>query len=211
MRRDDADSNEAWIGRSTDPLNPASTQAELQTLHARLASIIEFSDDAIASKNLEGFITSWNVGAERLFGYTAAEAVGQPMAMLIPPERAAEEPQILARIARGEVIDHFETVRVRKDGQRIDISVTISPIRDGRGVIVGASKIARDITERKLADEKARAQLARLALLGHITRAIGERQDLPSIFQVVIRTLEDQLPIDFGACVFTSHVSSGWS
>jgi len=290
--------------------------------NARLAAIVEFSDDAIASKNLDGIITSWNKGAARLFGYTTQEALGQPMAMLIPPERAAEEPEILARIARGEVTDHFETVRVCKDGRRIEVSVTISPIKDSHGKIVGASKIARDITERKRAQEavrrseaqyrtlfdtliegfctievifdgagkpvdyrfleinpafekqtglqdaqgkrmrdlapnhephwfeiygkvaltgepvhfeneakalvryydvrayrvggaesrkvailfnditdrrnaqrKLQAQLERLSLLHHITRAIGERQDTHSIFQVVVRTLEEQLPL----------------
>jgi PAS domain S-box-containing protein len=164
---------------------------------ARLASIIESSDDAIASKDLDGIITSWNPGAERLFGYSAQEALGRPMAMLIPPERSTEEPTILARIARGEMTDHFETVRIRKDGLRVDVSVTISPIRDSQGRIVGASKIARDTTDRKLAEAKLQAQLARLSLLQQITRAIGERQDIRSIFQVVIRTLEEHLPVDF--------------
>ena len=164
---------------------------------ARLASIIESSDDAIASKNLQGIITSWNPGAQRLFGYSAQEAVGQPMAMLIPPERSSEEPTILARIARGETTDHFETVRIAKDGRKLDVSVTISPIRDSQGRIIGASTIARDITDRKLAQVKLQAQLARLHLLHQITRAIGERQDIQSIFQVVIRTLEEQLPVDF--------------
>jgi PAS domain S-box-containing protein len=166
-------------------------------MNARLAAIVEFSDDAIASKDLQGIITSWNPGAERLFGYSAREAVGKPMAMLIPPERSIEEPTILARIARGETTDHFETVRIAKDGRNIDVSVTISPIRDGQGRIVGASKIARDTTDRKLAESKVQAQLARLSLLQQITRAIGERQDIKSIFQVVIRTLEEHLPADF--------------
>lgn len=164
---------------------------------SRLAAIIASSDDAIASKNLEGIITSWNPGAERLFGYSAQEAIGRPMTLIIPPERASEEPAILARIARGEVTDHFETVRVCKDGRRIHVSVTISPIRDGSGRIIGASKIARDITDRKLGEAKVQAQLARLGLLQQITRAIGERQDIQSIFQVVIRTLEEHLPVDF--------------
>jgi signal transduction histidine kinase/ActR/RegA family two-component response regulator len=119
------------------------------------------------------------------------------MATLIPPERSDEEPAILARIARGEATDHFETVRMSKDGRKIDVSVTISPVRDARGTIVGASKIARDITERKLADQKLQAQLARLNLLQQVTRAIGERQDIRSIFQVLIRTLEEHLPVDF--------------
>ncbi len=165
--------------------------------NAQLASIIESSDDAIAGKNLDGLITSWNPGAQRLFGYSAQEALGKPMAMLIPPERASEEPTILARIAHGEATDHFETLRIGKDGRRIDVSVTISPIRDSQGRIIGASNIARDITDRKLAQVKMQAQLARLDLLHQITRAIGERQDIQSIFQVVIRTLEEQLPVDF--------------
>jgi PAS domain S-box-containing protein len=170
---------------------------EAAGMNARLASIVECSDDAIASKNLDGIITSWNPGAERLFGYAAHEALGKPMAMLIPPERATEEPTILARIARGETTDHFETVRIGKDGRKIDVSVTISPIRDRQGRIVGASKIARDTTDRKLAEARVQAQLARLNLLQQITRAIGERQDIQSIFQVVIRTLEEHLPVDF--------------
>src|SRR5947207_11478624 len=165
--------------------------------NARLAAIIASSDDAIASKNLQGIITSWNLGAERLFGYSAQEALGKPMAMLIPPERSSEEPAILARIARGESTDHFETVRIGKDGRKIDVSVTTSPLRDSQGRIIGASKIARDITDRRLGEAKVQAQLARLNLLQQITRAIGERQDIQSIFQVVIRTLEEHLPVDF--------------
>ncbi len=123
---------------------------------ARLAEIVESSDDAIIGKTLDGIITSWNRGAEKVFGYSAKEAIGRPMLMLIPPERSAEEPEILSRIAHGESVDHFETVRVRKDGKLIDISATISPLKDSSGKIIGASKVARDITERKLAEEKIR-------------------------------------------------------
>ena len=113
-----------------------------------LASIVESSDDAIVSKNLEGIIMSWNQGAERLFGYTAAEVIGKSINILIPPDRLEEEPRILARLRRGERVDHFETIRVRKDGSRLNISLTISPVKDAQGRVVGASKIARDITER---------------------------------------------------------------
>jgi PAS domain S-box-containing protein len=120
----------------------------------RLTSIVQFSDDAIVSKDLNGVIVSWNAGAERLFGYTAKEAVGQPITMLIPPERLDEEPGILARIVRGEHIDHYETIRRRKDGSLIEISLTVSPVKDGSGRIVGASKIARDIGERRRAQEQ---------------------------------------------------------
>jgi PAS domain S-box-containing protein len=114
-----------------------------------LASIVDSSDDAIVSKTLDGVITSWNGGAERLFGYTAKEAVGQPISMIIPLDRRDEETRILARIRDGERIDHFDTIRVRKDGTKLDISLSISPVRDSAGKIIGASKIARDITGRK--------------------------------------------------------------
>jgi PAS domain S-box-containing protein len=128
---------------------------------ARLAAIVESSDDAIVSKDLNGVITSWNEGAERLFGYTAAEAIGRPITMLMPPDRQDEEPGILERIRRGAPIEHYETVRQRKDGTLLDISLTVSPLRDGRGNVVGASKIARDITEWKRAQQH-REELLRI-------------------------------------------------
>ena len=124
---------------------------------ARLAAIVESSDDAIVSKTLEGIVTSWNKGAERIFGYTAAEMIGQPITRLFPPDRYDEEPQILSRIHRGERVDHFETIRVAKDGRLLEVSVTISPVRDSTGRIVGASKIARDITRQKEAERELRA------------------------------------------------------
>ncbi len=114
-----------------------------------LASIVDSSDDAIISKTLEGVITSWNRGAERLFGYTAKEAVGRPITMIIPLERRDEETRILARLRQGQPIEHFDTVRVRKDGSKVEISLSISPVRDAAGQIIGASKIGRDITGRK--------------------------------------------------------------
>lgn len=128
---------------------------------AVFAAIIDSSHDAIVGKTLDGIITSWNRGAELLFGYSASQAIGQPIQMLIPPDRADEEPQIIARQARGERIDHFETVRVRRDGQRIDVSLTLSPIRDREGKVIGVSKIARDITERKQAEAEREELLAR--------------------------------------------------
>jgi PAS domain S-box-containing protein len=118
-----------------------------------LWSIVENSDDAIITKNLDGIISSWNKSAERLFGYSAEEAIGKPITMLIPPERYDEEPAILARIGRGEHVHHYETVRQRKDGSLIDISLTVSPVKNAQGEIVGAAKIARDITERKRNEE----------------------------------------------------------
>ena len=116
---------------------------------ARLAAIIESSDDAIVSKTLEGVITSWNQAAERIFGYTAAEAVGQYITLIIPEERRAEETEVLARLVRGERIEHFETKRRAKDGRTVEISLTVSPVRDSTGRIIGASKIARDISDRR--------------------------------------------------------------
>lgn len=120
---------------------------------AFLAAIVESSDDAIISKSLQGIITTWNLSAERLFGYPSDEAVGRPITILIPEDRLDEEPAILARINAGERVDHFETIRRRKDGTLIDISLTISPIRGSDGKIIGASKIARDISDRKRAVE----------------------------------------------------------
>jgi PAS domain S-box-containing protein len=129
---------------------------------ARLAAIVESSDDAIISKTLEGIITSWNKGAERTYGYSAEEAVGQRISMLVPPERPNEIPRILESIRRGEKVDHFETARMAKDGRRLEISLTVSPIRNSAGDIVGASTIARDISERKRAEEALRESEATL-------------------------------------------------
>src|SRR5688572_4890064 len=115
----------------------------------RLAAIVESSDDAIVSKDLTGIITSWNHGAEQLFGYTAAEAVGQSITILVPPDRLSEEELVLGRIRRGQRVDPFDTIRWRKNGTLVDVSVAVSPIRDTTGAIVGASKIARNISDRK--------------------------------------------------------------
>jgi two-component system, chemotaxis family, CheB/CheR fusion protein len=128
-----------------------------------LAAIVESSDDAIVSKALDGTITSWNPAAERLFGYTAEEAIGRPISTLAAPDRKNEMPAILERIRRGEKVEHYETVRRRKDGSLIDISLTVSPILDEKGRIVGASKIARDISDRKRAEERQRILSAELS------------------------------------------------
>jgi len=122
-----------------------------ENLARRLAAIVEYSDDAIVSKDLNGIITSWNRAAELMFGFTAAEQIGRSILTIIPVDRENEERDVIAKIKRGETVDHYETVRRRKDGSEFDISLTISPIRDESGTVVGASKIARDITERKRA------------------------------------------------------------
>jgi PAS domain S-box-containing protein len=159
-------------------------EAELRERDQRLrylASIIESSDDAIVSKNLDGIVTSWNTGAERIFGYTAEEAIGQPITIVIPQDRHDEERMILTRIRRGERIEHFETVRQRKHGSMIVVSLTVSPVRNAEGKIVGASKIARDITEQKRGQEQI-ATLAREAehrsrnLLANVQAAVNLSQ-----------------------------------
>jgi PAS domain S-box-containing protein len=151
-----------------------------EEVRARLAAIVESSDDAIVSKTLDGVIRSWNAGAERLFGYTPEEAVGRPITLIIPPERHDEERTILDRLTRGERIEHFETVRVAKDGRRIDISLTVSPVRDAQGRVIGASKVARDVTERKRAEaerERAEAERERAERYAAKLRELGIEPD----------------------------------
>jgi len=142
------DSSGALVG-AINMLVDITERRHAEQFRLRLASIVESSDDAIVSKDLNGIVATWNRGAERIFGYTADEMIGKPIAMLIPPERQDEEPIILKRIQRGERVDHYETIRRRKDGSLIEISLTVSPVRDANGRIVGASKIARDISEHK--------------------------------------------------------------
>ncbi len=151
----------------------------------RLAAIVDNSDDAIIGKDLNSIVTSWNQGAKRIFGYTAGEMIGTSIKRLIPPDRQGEEDEILARLRRGERFDHFETIRITKDGRQIHVSLTISPIKDASGKVVGASKIARDITDRKLAEaalkeaqseaETANAEKASLLASEKIARTEAER------------------------------------
>ena len=166
---------------------------------ALLASIVESSDDAIISKNLDGIVTTWNAAAERLFGYTAEEMIGQPIATLAPPDRKSEMPLILSRLRAGERIDHFETQRRRKDDSLVEISLTVSPIRNADGQIVGASKIARNITEqvelrRRLellhreVDHRAKNVLQIVQALLHLTRA-ATMNDYIAALEGRIRTL----------------------
>jgi PAS domain S-box-containing protein len=150
-----------------------------------LAAIVESSDDAIISKNLDGIVTSWNTGAQRVFGYTAAEAVGQPVTIVIPANRQSEEREILTRIRRGERIDHFETVRQRKDGSLIVVSLTVSPVKNAEGQIIGASKIARDITEEKRSQE----QIATLA-----REAEHRSKNLLATVQATVRLSQSETP-----------------
>jgi len=144
----------------------------------RLAAIVESSDDAIVSKDLHGVVTSWNNAAERIFGYEAHEMIGRSILTIIPPELQHEEPEILRKVGSGERIDHYETERVRKDGQRIWVSLTISPVRDPSGRIIGASKIARDMSERKRVQE-ALIQSEKLAATGRMAAAIAHEINNP--------------------------------
>jgi PAS domain S-box-containing protein len=145
-------------------LRDVTERKQTEEVRDRLAAVVDWSDDAIISKTLDGTITAWNRGAEKIFGYTSAEAVGKPMQILMPLDRVEEETDILARISRGESLEHFETLRVRKDGSVIHVSVTISPMKDSAGAIVGASKVARDITERKLREDELRESEERFRL-----------------------------------------------
>ena len=177
---------------------------EAQEYHedrARLAAIIESSDDAIIGKTLEGIITSWNDGARRLFGYTADEMLGQSVSVLIPADRADEETNILAQLQRGERVSHFETVRRHKNGSLVEVSLSSSPIRDGSGRIIGASKIARDVSARKRAEaavEQANGQLRALAA------RLDEAREEEGIR--IARELHDQL----GRCLTTMKMDVGW-
>jgi len=144
----------------------------------RLAAIVESSDDAIASKDLNGIVTTWNHSAEKMFGYRAEEIIGKPITLIIPEELQQDETLILSKIRRGEKIEHFETVRLRKDGQRIDVSVTISPMKDDYGNVIGAAKIVRDITEKKKIDRALRVT-EKLAAAGRLAATIAHEVNNP--------------------------------
>ena len=144
----------------------------------RLVAIVESSDDAIISKDLNGIVTHWNPAAERMFGFTAQEMVGRPITTIIPPELRDDETRILAAIARGERIEHFETIRVKKNGGVIDVSLTVSPVKDEAGRIIGAAKVARDITERKTA-QKTLMMTERLAAVGRLAATVAHEINNP--------------------------------
>src|SRR5207245_2744419 len=131
----------------------------------RLAAIVESSDDAIFSKTLDGLVLSWNKGAERLYGYSAQEMIGKPIHTIVPAEHRPEWEEIMHRLREGHRLEHFETLRSRKDGRRIDVSITVSPVRDADGKIIGASTIAHDITERNQMQEQLRASEKRFRAL----------------------------------------------
>jgi PAS domain S-box-containing protein len=182
-----------------------SDRKRAEEAQSRLGAIVESSDDAIIGKTLEGIIVSWNASAERIFGYTAEEAVGQSILLIIPPERQAEEGEILARLCAGERIDHYETVRVAKDGRQIHVSLTSSPIRDGTGQVIGASKVARDITAKKREEEGLRllqGMSVRLStaldedyILGEALRTAAAIQGTGMGLLLVLSPTEDELVV----------------
>ncbi len=197
--------------------NPDGTLAQLAVTHdiserkraeratLLLAAIVDSSDDAIISKDLEGIITSWNKGAERLFGYTADEVVGKSITILIPPERLSEEPVILGRIQNGQPIDHFETIRRKKDGTLLNISLTVSPVRDANGIIVGASKIARDITEWKRAEmaihglnQQLTSELSAMARMQKLSARLVQSGEFSALLGEIIEAAIDITGADMG-------------
>jgi PAS domain S-box-containing protein len=178
----------------------------------RLAAIVESSDDAIVSKDLNGVVATWNAGAERIFGYTAEEMIGKSIRVLIPPDRQGEEDSTLAKIRRGEKLEHYETLRMRKDGSIVNISLTVSPIRDAQGRVIGASKIARDITQlRRMEDEQLRLMhenAAVTAQLNKVGTVVASGLDRETIVQAVTDAATELTTAEFGA-FFYNVLSSG--
>jgi PAS domain S-box-containing protein len=191
--------------RAEQALSDARAQAyEIRT---NLAAIVESSDDAIISKRLDGTISTWNYGAERMFGYTAAEIIGKPITVLFPPEYVAEEEAILDRLRRGERIEHFETVRIRKDASLLNVSLTVSPIKDADGLIIGASKIARDITQRRLAEEVLRQEVVVRERAETSLREADRRKD--EFLATLAHELRNPLaPIRQAALIFKSPAAT---
>jgi PAS domain S-box-containing protein len=184
---------------SSSTAAPTADLAELERARAHLAAIVDSSEDVIIGKTLEGIVTSWNKGAERLFGYSAAEMIGQSITRLMPPEIQQEEIEILARIRRGERIERFESIRIHKAGHRLNISLTISPVRDFAGNIVGAAKIAHDVTEKRRV-EKAFAEEARAhQILYEVGQLVSAQSDLEHVVQTVTDAATELCGASFGA------------
>jgi PAS domain S-box-containing protein len=176
-----------------------------ETTSRQLAAIVASSNDAIIGKDLNSIITNWNFGAERIFGYTAEEMVGTSIMRLIPPDRQEEEREILSRIRRGERLDHFETIRLAKDGRRLNISITVSPIKDSAGHVIGASKVARNITERKNAEEREQKLLAQAATANAKFRAFFEQGPLFAGIMALDGTIIEANRLSLEACGYTKE------
>jgi two-component system, cell cycle sensor histidine kinase and response regulator CckA len=166
------------IEREMNAAGSRREQKRMQDAAAHLAAVVESSDDAIISKSLDGIVVSWNKGAEQIYGYTEEEMIGRPISDLVPPARAGELTEILVRIRAGESVSRFDTLRVRKDGTIVEVSVTISPIKNAAGQIIGASAIARDITERRREEEE------RLRLIDELTQALKQAKTLRGLLPI---------------------------
>lgn len=178
---------------------------------SRLAAIIESSEDAIISKTLDGIITTWNKGAEHIFGYTEEEAVGRPITILLPADRLGEEETIIASLRRGEKVDHIQTIRKTKDGRLVNISLTVSPIKNRDGVVIGASKVARNITAQKESEMLIAKHMERLELLNAVGRSINESLDLQQILQQVTDATTKLTDAEFGAFFYNQVNQEGES
>ncbi|NCD71000.1 sensor histidine kinase [Mucilaginibacter agri] len=178
---------------------------------ARLAAIVSTSDDTIVSKTLQGIITSWNIAAERMFGYTEAEIIGKHISLIIPPSRLKEEDFIISQIASGNKIDHFETIRIAKDGHEIPLSISVSPITDETGKVIGASKIARDISAQWAAQETARRYTERLEIMNLMVETISEELDLNKILQKITDATTELTGAQFGAFFYNNIDEKGES
>jgi PAS domain S-box-containing protein len=187
------------IRSSSSTAAPSADPAELERARAHLAAIVDSSEDVIIGKTLEGIVTSWNKGAERLFGYTAAEMIGQPITRLMPPEVQQEEIEILAKIRRGERIERFESIRIHKDGRRLNISLTISPVRDFAGNIVGAAKIAHDVTEKRRVEKAFQEEARAHAILYEVGQLVAAQSDLEHVVQTVTDAATELCGASFGA------------
>lgn len=176
---------------------------------ARLAAIVESSDDAIISKTLEGIITSWNTGAEKIFGYKETEVLGKHISILIPHDRLEEETEIISSIKRGEKVDHFQTIRKTRDARELHISLTVSPIKDEDGNIIGASKVARDITAEKNAEETLTRNNQQLRILNNVSTTILEDLDRQAILQKVTDATTQITGAEFGAFIYNALAESG--
>ncbi len=202
-RRNDIPNANEGSGVAGSSLDHQLDWSDPEGARAHLAAIIESSEDAIVSKTLDGIVTSWNRAAERLFGFPAAEMLGQSILRVIPPELHYEETEILAKLRRGERIERYETVRVHKDGHRLEISLTISPVRGSRGRIVGAAKIAHDIGARRGAERALREEALALETLNRVGQAVAAQLDLERVAELVADAATELTGAAFGAFFYT--------
>jgi PAS domain S-box-containing protein len=194
-----AQQDDTEIRSSSSTAVPTADLAELERARAHLAAIVDSSEDVIIGKTLEGIVTSWNKGAERLFGYSAAEMIGQSITRLMPPEVQQEESEILARIRRGERVERFESIRIHKEGHRLNISLTISPVRDFAGNIVGAAKIAHDVTEKRRVEKAFQEEARAHAILYEVGQLVAAQGELEHVVQTVTDAATELCGASFGA------------